>query len=128
MIHWKAMVVSVTVLAMAGMAAAQMAEDRGALIIRDDVCLLVDGNGNVVLVPANLQEVRSPSGNASVKCTAQGVTPAADGSTKVFTFADLGIECGVETITGELVFTQNYRMVITRSGVANIHCAFNAHQ
>ena len=126
MIHWKAMVVTVALLAIAGAVAAQ--DNRGALIIRDDVCLLVDGNGNVVLVPANLQEVRSPSGNASVKCTAQGVTPAADGSTKVFTFADLGIECGVETITGELVFTQNYRMVITRSGVANLSCEFNAHR
>jgi hypothetical protein len=56
------------------------------------------------------------------------VAPSADGRTKVFTFADLGIECAVETITGELVFTQNYRMVITRSGVANLSCEFNAHQ
>lgn len=126
--HWKAMVVSVAVLAMAGAAAAQDAEHRGALIIRDDSCLLVDGNGNVVEVPANLQEVRSPSGNTSLKCTAQGVTPSSDGRTKVFTFADLGIECAVETITGELVFTQHYRMVITRSGVANLSCEFNGHQ
>ncbi len=74
------------------------------------------------------REVQSPSGNTSVKCTAQGVTPSADGRTKVFTFADLGIECAVETITGELVFTQNYRMVITRSGVANLSCEFNAHR
>jgi hypothetical protein len=126
--HWKAMVVSVAVLAMAGVAAAQGAEDRGALIIREDACLLLDGNGNAVLVPANVQAVVTPSGNASVKCTAQGVTPSADGRTKVFTFADLGIECGVvDTPTGP-VFTQNYLMVITHSGIANLSCEFNAHR
>ncbi len=125
--HWKAMVVSMAVLAMAGAAAAQDAEDRGALIIRGDVCLIVDGTGNVVEVPANLQQLVTPSGNASVKCTAQGVTPSPDGRTKVFTFADLGIECGVDTPTGVL-FTQNYRMVITRSGVGNLSCEFNAHR
>ena len=127
MTHWKVMVVSVAMLAMAGAAAAQDAEDRGALIIRGDLCLIVDGTGNVVEVPANVQQVVTPSGNASVKCTAQGVTPSPDGRTKVFTFADLGIECYVDTPTGP-VFTRNYRMVITRSGVANLHCSFNAHQ
>jgi len=125
--HWKAMVVSLAVLAMAGVAAAQGAEDRGALIIRWDSCFIADGNGDIVEVPANLHMVVTPSGNGSVKCTAQGVTPAADGRTVVFTFADLGIECGIDTPTG-VAYTQNYRMVITRSGAANLHCSYNAQQ
>jgi hypothetical protein len=43
------------------------------------------------------------------------------------TFADLGIECGVDTPTGDVLYMQNYRMVITRSGVANLSCEYNAH-
>jgi hypothetical protein len=61
--YWKTTVVSVAVLAMAGAAAAQIAEDRGALIMRWDSCLIADRNGDIVEVPANerclLRVVRS---------------------------------------------------------------------
>lgn len=100
--------------------AAQADQVRGALVIKDEGCLMLDGVGGLVWADRD-QAVVTSSGNGLIICMVQGVTPPPDGRVMVFNYENTGIECGHD-FTGS---TTRWENRITPSGVAFLSCHFN---
>jgi hypothetical protein len=107
-------------MALLGLASAAQADPgNGAVVIKDGVCGLFDGNGAVVLSDSS-HSVVTPSDNGMIKCQAD-VTPAAAGGTVKYNFANTGVLCG-----GPLGVTEDWQEVVSASGKATLTCKFHS--
>ena len=87
----------------------------GAVVINDQGCGLLDGNGGFAVADSD-HAVVTPSGNGVLKCKAD-VTPSAAGGAAHFDFASTGLLCG--TPAG---LTDDWHETVPASGQATLTC------
>lgn len=87
----------------------------GAVVINDQGCGLLDGNGGFAVADSD-HAVVTPSGNGVLKCKAD-VTPPSSGQATHFDFGSTGLLCG--TPAG---VTDDWKETVSASGEATLTC------
>jgi hypothetical protein len=93
-----------------------------AFVIRQELCVLLDGDGNVVAT-TDIQQVvttQSANGNVNAQCDAD-VSPASSGRAAHFDFSSTGLLCVFETPFG-VETTDDWQITVSASGQAKIVC------
>jgi hypothetical protein len=106
-----------------------LASRRAALIIRNQGCVLLDGDGNVVAADRDFAVVTSSTlRNAMITCKARHVGNAAHVAVHYDTDRNPlfpGLLCLVPTPPGgDQLITSDWRENVSASGNATIHCHF----
>ncbi len=93
-----------------------------AVVIRQESCVLLDGDGNVVATTdvAQIVTTQSANGNVDVQCDAD-VSPASSGKAARFDFASTGLLCVFDTPFG-VETTDDWKETVSASGQAKIVC------
>ena len=87
----------------------------GAVVINDQGCSLLDGNGAFAAADSD-HAVITPSGNGVLKCKAT-VAPPAGGKAVQWNLTNTGVFCS--TLAG---FTDDWRETVSASGEATLTC------
>ncbi len=112
-------IILATVLALAS--ASAFAEP--ALVIRDEGCGMLNGNGQVVFTTETHRVVtNSANGNAVFRCNAT-VAPASSGRAAHFDFNSTGLLCAIGTASG-IELTDDWNNVVSASGEARLTCRY----
>jgi hypothetical protein len=93
-----------------------------AVVIRQELCVLLDGDGNVVAT-TDIQQVvatQSANGNVNAQCDAD-VAPPSSGRAARFDFASTGLLCVFDTPFG-VETTDDWKVTVSASGQAKIVC------
>jgi hypothetical protein len=106
-----------------------LASRRAALVIRNQGCVLLDGDGNVVAADRDFTVVTSSTPrNARITCKARHVGNAAHVAVHYDTDRNPlfpGLLCLVPTPAGgDPLITSDWRETVSASGNATIHCHF----
>jgi hypothetical protein len=118
------LLLSMTVLLGAGFRLS--AGGKGAVVVKDLDCTLLDGNMTSVPAPGGAQEVITPSGNVSFVC--QGtVTPPADGTAIQWDATNMPTTTCCVAGDGTICTadTPDWRETISASGQATLTCVVN---
>jgi hypothetical protein len=87
----------------------------GAVVVKDDVCGLFDGDGGVVEGSGSMQ-VTNAGGVSILKCSVKGVSNSS-GRVVRYDFASTNMQCG--TSAG---MTPDWQEVVSASGNATLTC------
>jgi hypothetical protein len=109
----------VTTLALAAFfgAHAQPASAKGAVVIRNTGCGMLDGNGGFVFT-TNTLVVGTPSGNDKLQCRAK--VPNSSGKAVHYDFQSTGLICGTF-----FNITTTWHETVSASGRATLTCVVN---
>ena len=121
----KGLMVLAMVAAFAGNASAN--ETQSAVVIKEGLCGLYDGNGGFAITnDVQTTATQSPNGNAMLRCIAQ-VEPPLDGKAVVYNGNKDGLGCVIGTPSGWF-YTQQMHETVSASGQAVLTCHYNANQ
>ncbi|KKS21275.1 MAG: hypothetical protein UU77_C0005G0003 [candidate division WWE3 bacterium GW2011_GWC1_41_7] len=119
----KKLLVLTLIFALAGVAlyvgAGRATANEGAVVIKDDGCLLFDGDGDLVQADSNVRvETKSNKDNALTSCKASDVDPSTQGAV-IFNYENTGLPCF--TTAG---LTNDWQNVVTPSGQSSLSCHY----
>jgi hypothetical protein len=114
----RAVVLTLSAVALvASLSVSTRASSAGAIVIKDELCGLFDGDGGVVMGSGSIQ-VTNQGGFSLLKCSVKNV-PNSTGRAVRYDFASTGMPCG--TANGS---TEDWQEVVSASGNATLTCRY----
>lgn len=100
-----------------------MAYAEPAVLIKDDLCVVIDGNGNFVLSQDNMNIITlSQAGVIVAQCRAKDLANDT-GEAVHYDFESTGLVCGVISLTG-FELTEDWESTVSSAGNVTLTCRY----